>query len=100
MRSSLKPCARGGMWYSWLLAYKGLIEIHFENVCELLRERHAESAFATAEGFGATRSREAIEKLIAHPLLDGGEVLGQSGAVLVSLMGGPDLTMAEVNRVM
>jgi len=29
-----------------------------------------------------------------------GDVLGQSEAVLVSLMGGPDLTMAEVNRVM
>jgi len=41
-----------------------------------------------------------LKKLIAHPLLDEGRALAESGAVLVSLMGGKDLTMAEVNRVM
>jgi len=87
-----------GLWR--LLTHRGLIEIHFDNVCELLRDRHAESVFAVAECIGATRSREVIEKLMAHPLLEGGEVLGESEAVLVSLIGGPDLTMAEVNRVM
>ena len=49
---------------------------------------------------GPTRSREVMDKLLAHPMLDGGEMLGGSDAVLVSLLGGPDLTMAEVNRVM
>jgi cell division protein FtsZ len=86
-----------GLWR--LLTHRGLIEIHFENVCELVRDRHAESAFAVAESIGPTRSREVIDKLLAHPLLDGGDVLGRSEAVLVSLIGGPDLTMAEVNRV-
>jgi cell division protein FtsZ len=41
-----------------------------------------------------------MDKLLAHPMLDGGHVLGESEAVLLSLIGGPDLTMAEVNRVM
>jgi cell division protein FtsZ len=41
-----------------------------------------------------------VEKLIAHPLLDEGRALAEADAVLVSLMGGKDLTMAEVNRVM
>ena len=41
-----------------------------------------------------------MEKLLAHPLLDEGRALAESDAVLVSLMGGKDLTMAEVNRVM
>ncbi len=41
-----------------------------------------------------------MDKLLAHPLLDDGRALAESEAVLVSLMGGPDLTMAEVNRVM
>jgi cell division protein FtsZ len=49
---------------------------------------------------GPTRSREVMDKLLAHPMLDGGQMLGESEAVLVSLIGGPDLTMAEVNRVM
>jgi cell division protein FtsZ len=87
-----------GVWR--LLLHKGLIEIHFADLAALLRDRHAESTFAVAEAFGPTRSREVMDKLLAHPMLKGGQVLGEAEAVLVSLMGGPDLTMAEVNRVM
>ena len=87
-----------GVWR--LMARKGLIEIHFADLCALLRDRRGESCFATAEATGAIRSREAVDKLLAHPMLDGGKMLAEAEAVLVSLVGGPDLTMAEVNRVM
>ena len=90
--------AVSGLWR--LMANKGLIEIHFSDLCAVLRDRHGESAFATADGMGPTRSRDAIDKLFAHPMLDGGKVLTECDAILVSLMGGPDLAMAEVNRVM
>src|SRR5204862_5092068 len=80
--------------------HTGLIEIHFADLCALVRGAHTESSFAVAETMGPTRSREILEKLFAHPMLDGGEMLADSEAVLVSLIGGPDLTMAEVNRVM
>jgi cell division protein FtsZ len=66
----------------------------------LLRDRHGESCFATAEAAGLTRSREVVDKLLAHPMLDGGKTLAEADAVLVSLTGGPDLTMTEVSRVM
>jgi cell division protein FtsZ len=87
-----------GIWR--LLTHTGLIEIHFADLAALLRDRHAESCFAVAEAMGPTRSREVIDKLLAHPMLEGGQLLGESEAVLVSLTGGPDLTMAEINRVM
>ena len=87
-----------GVWR--LLMQKGLIEIHFSDLAALLRDRHGESCFAAAEAMGPTRSREVMDKLLAHPMLDDGQMLGESDAVLVSLMAGPDLTMAEVNRVM
>ena len=87
-----------GIWR--LLVLPGLIPLHFEEVCSLLRDRHAQTVFATAEAMGPTRSREIIDKLVAHPLLDGGHILGKADAVLVSLVGGPDLTLVEVNRVM
>ena len=87
-----------GVWH--LLMHKGLIEIHFSDLAALLRDRHGESCFAVAEAMGPTRSREVMDKLLAHPMLDGGQMLGESDAVLVGLIGGPDLTMAEVNRVM
>ena len=87
-----------GIWR--LLAHPGLIQIHFDEVCALVRDRHMESVFAVAEAMGPTRSREVLDKLLAHPMLEGGRILSDSDAVLVSLMGGPDLTMVEVNRVM
>jgi cell division protein FtsZ len=87
-----------GVWQ--LLTRPGLIQIHFDDLCALVRDRHSESVFACVEAVGAGRSREVVEKLLAHPLLDEGRALAESDAVLVSLMGGKDLTMAEVNRVM
>jgi len=87
-----------GVWR--LLTRPGLIQIHFDDLCALVRNRHSESVFACVEAAGAGRSREVVEKLLAHPLLDEGRALAESDAVLVSLMGGKDLTMAEVNRVM
>jgi cell division protein FtsZ len=87
-----------GVWR--LLMRKGLIDIHFADLAALLRDRHGESCFAVAESMGPTRSREVMDKLLAHPMLDGGQMLTDTEAVLVSLIGGPDLTMAEVNRVM
>lgn len=82
-----------------LLVHKGLIDIHFSDFCELIRDQHAESVFAVAEAMGATRSREVSEKLLAHPMLEGGNTLGEADTVLLSIMGGTDMTMAEVNRV-
>jgi cell division protein FtsZ len=87
-----------GVWQ--LLMRPGLIQVHFGDLCALLKDRHAENAFAFVEASGVGRSRDAVEKILAHPLLDEGRALAESDAVLVSLTAGKDLTMAEVNRVM
>ncbi len=87
-----------GIWR--LLTNAGLINVDFADLCSVTRGRHAESSFATAEASGEKRAEQVLEKLFAHPLLDGGQVLSESDAVLLSIVGGPDLTMAEVNRLM
>ena len=87
-----------GVWR--LLAFKGLIPLHFADLSALLRDRHAESCFAAVEAAGTTRSRDAVEKLFAHPMLEAGAALTGAEAALVSIVGGPDLTLADVNRVM
>ena len=87
-----------GVWQ--LLTRPGLIQVHFADLCALLRDRHAENAFAFVEAAGPGRAREAVEKIIAHPLFDDGRALAESDAVLVSLLAGKDLTMSEVGRVM
>jgi cell division protein FtsZ len=86
-----------GLWR--LMGFKGLIEIPLEDIYHVLEGRHAESAFAVAEASGASRSVRVTEKLFAHPLLEGGQVLSESEVILVSLTAGASLTMAEVNYV-
>ena len=87
-----------GVWR--LLTRAGIINVDFADLCAVVRGHHAESAFACAEARGEHRAREAVEKLLASPLLEGGLVLNEAGSVLVSIVAGNDLTMAEVNRVM
>jgi cell division protein FtsZ len=87
-----------GIWR--LLVQTGMINVDFADLCAVTRGRHAAGSFATAESCGENRAEQALEKLFAHPLLDGGQLLGTSDAVLVSIVGGPDLTMAEVNKLM
>jgi cell division protein FtsZ len=87
-----------GVWQ--LITKPGLIQVHFADLCGVLRDAHSESAFAFVETAGPARSREAVEKILAHPLFDEGRMLVESDAVLVSLKAGKDLTMAEISRVM
>jgi len=87
-----------GIWR--LLTKTGLINVDFNDLCAVVRGRHEESSLATVEATGESRSHEVIEKLTAHPFLENGQVLTEADTVLVSITGGPDLTMAEINRLM
>ncbi len=85
---------------SRLLTQTGLINIDFADLCSVTRNLQAESSFATAEASGENRAQEIVAKLFAHPMLENGELLENCESLLVSLVGGGDLTMAEVNSVM
>jgi cell division protein FtsZ len=87
-----------GIWR--LLTRAGIINVDFADLCAVVRGQHAESAFACAEGRGEHRAREVVEKLLVSPLLEGGVLLNEAESVLVSIVAGSDLTMAEVNRFM
>ena len=53
-----------GIWQ--LLTRPGLIQIHFDDLCSLVRDRHSESVFAFVETAGPARSREIIERSEEH----------------------------------
>jgi cell division protein FtsZ len=98
--------AANGLWAEGvrgilhMLTRRGLIHVDFADIASVLRGRRAESCFASVEAAGERRSREVIEKLLTHPLLESGRALTEADALLVNLAGGPDLTMADVNHVM
>jgi cell division protein FtsZ len=83
-----------------LLTRPGLININFGDLCALLQGQPSEIFFATAEAAGENRSRDVVEKLFSNPVLEGGQVLNGAESVLVSVVGPPDLSLAEINRVM
>jgi cell division protein FtsZ len=83
-----------------LLFHPGLIHIDFGHLCAVTQGRHAESCLATAEAQGESRAREVTEKILAHPLTEGGVLLAEAAGVLVSIAGGTSLSLGEVNRIM
>lgn len=87
-----------GIWR--MLMRPGLINVDFADLCSVTRGKHSENSLAMAEACDEHRAKEVVEKLFNHPLLDGGQALAEAASVLVSIVGGPDLTMADVNRVM
>ncbi len=87
-----------GIWQ--MLTRTGLINVDFSYLRSVVHDRHTESMFASAEARGEARVREVLDRLVASPLLEEGRVLQESSDVLVSLVGGPDLTITEVNKIM
>jgi cell division protein FtsZ len=87
-----------GIWR--LLARPGLINVDYADLCSVTKGRHSESALASAEARGENRAREVVEKILAHPLIEGGLAFTEAAGILVCIAGGRDLTMAEVNRIM
>lgn len=87
-----------GLWR--LLDSPGLIPLDFSHVERLLRGRHSESAFAAVEATGENRAHAAAEQLLTHPFLDTGAALTSAGEVLLSVAGGDDLQIGEVERLL
>jgi cell division protein FtsZ len=77
-----------------------LINVDFADLCAVTQGKHSESALATVEAKGENRVREVIDKLLVHPLLDGGQTLTEAAGVLISIAGGPEMALADVNRIM
>jgi cell division protein FtsZ len=90
-----------GLRSIWRLLFRpGLIHVDFGHLCAVTQGRHAESCLATAEAQGENRAREVTEKILAHPLTEGGALLAEAAGVLVSIAGGVSLSLGEVNRIM
>jgi cell division protein FtsZ len=81
-----------------LLARKGLINLDFGDLRATLGAKHSEGVFSHGTGQGADKAKDAVKALLEHPLFDGGEALAKADGVLVSILGGPDLTLADVQR--
>lgn len=98
---SANDCLLGGVQsLRQLLTRRGLIDLKPATLVAALRGRHAESAFATVSADGTGRAQALLDRVLTHPMLDGGRALAEADTVLVNLTGGPDLGMDEVQSLM
>lgn len=81
------------------LASAEVIGLGFVDLCLLTWQGSPKCAFAVAEASGSNRAREIVETLLAQPALKGGEVMAGAESLMVSVVGGANVRMAEVDQV-
>ncbi|MGN6684956.1 MAG: cell division protein FtsZ, partial [Devosia sp.] len=79
-----------------LMVKEGLINLDFADVRAVMRGM-GKAMMGTGEAEGEDRARHAAEAAIANPLLDDVSMHGARG-LLISITGGPDLTLYEVDE--
>jgi cell division protein FtsZ len=79
-----------------LMVKEGLINLDFADVRAVMRGM-GKAMMGTGEASGEDRARHAAESAIANPLLDDVSMQGARG-LLISITGGPDLTLYEVDE--
>jgi len=79
-----------------LMTKEGLINLDFADVRAIMSEM-GKAMMGTGEASGEKRAIEAAEAAIANPLLDDVSMRGARG-LLISITGGPDLTLYEVDE--
>ena len=79
-----------------LMVKEGLINLDFADVRAVMREM-GKAMMGHGEASGEHRASQAAEAAIAHPLLDEVSMRGARG-LLISIVGGNDLTLYEVDE--
>ena len=79
-----------------LMVKEGLINLDFADVRAVMRGM-GKAMMGTGEASGEDRARHAAEAAISNPLLDDVSMHGARG-LLISITGGPDLTLYEVDE--
>ncbi|HRA94650.1 MAG TPA: cell division protein FtsZ, partial [Aestuariivirga sp.] len=79
-----------------LMTKEGLINLDFADVRAIMSEM-GRAMMGTGEATGEKRAIEAAEAAISNPLLDDVSMRGARG-LLISISGGPDLTLYEVDE--
>lgn len=83
-----------------LVNRRGLIHLGFDDLFAALRNHDARCLFGYGEAEGDNRAFAALEHALKSPLMDQGNLLSAAANVLVNIVGGEDLTLAEVQAIM
>ncbi|MFH0879310.1 MAG: cell division protein FtsZ [Lentisphaerota bacterium] len=83
-----------------LLSQNGMINIDFADVRNMVDQSGGVCYFGFGEGSGTSRADQAVRAVMDSPLLERGHILSHANALLVCILGGSDLTLVDIQKVM
>jgi cell division protein FtsZ len=83
-----------------LVQRPGIIRVGFDELRTALRAQNARCLFGFGEADGDNRAHAALERALKSPLMDRGRLLEDAQNVLVNVIGGPNMTLNEVQILM
>jgi len=83
-----------------LIQRPGLIRIGFDDLLSALRTRNSRCLFGYGESDSDNRAHDALTQALKNPLMDRGRMLADATHVLVQVVGGPGMTLSEVEILM
>ena len=83
-----------------LLIQAGHINLDFADFQKAVQNGKGICTLSFGEGRGENRADQALAALLQGPLTEKGEVLANAGSLLVSIVGGPDLTVKQIRQIM
>lgn len=86
-----------GLWT--LLARDNILNLDFSDLQSLVENSGNECAFGYGEGEGPDKAEQALNALLDGPMLEKGRIIANSGAMILSVTGGPDLSLAELESI-
>lgn len=78
----------------------GLLKLGFDELAAALRTGNSRCLFGFGEADGDNRAHDALARALKSPLMDRGRLLEEVSAVLVNIVGGPSMTLSELQMVM
>ena len=82
-----------------LLARDNMLNLDFSDLQSLVENSGNECGFGYGEGRGSDKAAQALGELLDGPMLEKGRVIANSGAMILSVAGGPDLSLAELESI-
>ena len=83
-----------------MIGEPGQINLDFADVRHIVRDSEGTCTIGYGEGTGDDRTGTAVAALLGSPLLEKGKVLSKAQSLLVSIVGGQDLTVKHVGQIM
>jgi len=85
------------LWH--LLNEPGVMNLDFADVAALVQHSNGTCTLASVEASGEDRIAKAVEAILTDALFDRGTIISKASAILIGVIGGPDIRLREVERI-